>query len=569
MNILKLIFLKSLAPLTRYTRACVIACLFFAATPSLAADPVPATGHHAVAILIDNSVSMKAAGAEQHVSGMIDAYLRSMPDDTHFMLIAYDDLASVLAPWSSATTDDHATLLEATKRLEFSARRSNVGAGLERALFELGVGADNPSARAVLLVHAGAIDTGDAEQDQSFKRWAGVVLANDAKEQKIPIYVLTLGDGADQGLSKRLAANTYGVHRHAVSVDDGHTKLDVLKRRFLIQIEHADEASSGIGLADINEPVETLGPGDNRLEQPTLGTLESIAEINERIAEFPPGAGISKTSAAGGAASERFILPGLATKAGQEETGNAVPIEEVLQPEDATQPAWTDKQAGRIAVVAILASGIAGVIVFLLRRRAGRDTEDTPAPSSHEAYVVLKDVHGVTAQGRYVITERLVRICRDAGRNSLNVVCVTIPDDVISREHAFIECRDNEYWVTDSGSNNGTFVNDKRIEGIRKLKHGDRLRFATYEFLFEQAAVQTAGPRASAPPDATLAAAGAAVATPEDDEATILGGVQSVETEGSHLFADGSGSSETWVNTAGRDESQSDRTQVRIPREKG
>jgi pSer/pThr/pTyr-binding forkhead associated (FHA) protein len=57
-----------------------------------------------------------------------------------------------------------------------------------------------------------------------------------------------------------------------------------------------------------------------------------------------------------------------------------------------------------------------------------------------------------------------------------------IKDDYISREHAVIEYRDYGYWIRDRGSVNGSFVNDERVASERLLKHGDRLRFHTYEF---------------------------------------------------------------------------------------
>ena len=54
----------------------------------------------------------------------------------------------------------------------------------------------------------------------------------------------------------------------------------------------------------------------------------------------------------------------------------------------------------------------------------------------------------------------------------------------VSWEHAEFRFRDGDYWVIDSGSTNGTYVNDERIEK-KALRPGDRVRFATAEFEVE------------------------------------------------------------------------------------
>ena len=54
----------------------------------------------------------------------------------------------------------------------------------------------------------------------------------------------------------------------------------------------------------------------------------------------------------------------------------------------------------------------------------------------------------------------------------------------ISREHAIITQDENEYYITDLGSRNGTFVNGRSIEEKTKLVNGDLLRFCDVELVF-------------------------------------------------------------------------------------
>ena len=71
------------------------------------------------------------------------------------------------------------------------------------------------------------------------------------------------------------------------------------------------------------------------------------------------------------------------------------------------------------------------------------------------------------------------------GRSSdLDMVLV---EDMVSRHHATISCFDNEIWVEDVGSTNGTFVNGARIDMVI-LREGDRAQVgpeATLQFVYK------------------------------------------------------------------------------------
>jgi hypothetical protein len=60
-----------------------------------------------------------------------------------------------------------------------------------------------------------------------------------------------------------------------------------------------------------------------------------------------------------------------------------------------------------------------------------------------------------------------------------------IPDYAISKRHALIDVRGEEYLLKDCRSTNGTTLNGERVEGKPvKLLDGARLGFARYEFSF-------------------------------------------------------------------------------------
>jgi serine phosphatase RsbU (regulator of sigma subunit) len=62
---------------------------------------------------------------------------------------------------------------------------------------------------------------------------------------------------------------------------------------------------------------------------------------------------------------------------------------------------------------------------------------------------------------------------------------VQIQSNMVSRKHARVMKRANEFLVEDMGSGNGTFVNGKKIEGATPLNHDDRIKLGPVLLRFE------------------------------------------------------------------------------------
>jgi len=71
------------------------------------------------------------------------------------------------------------------------------------------------------------------------------------------------------------------------------------------------------------------------------------------------------------------------------------------------------------------------------------------------------------------------------GRSRSNQV--VLPDARVSRRHADIQPQgDNEYWIVDFGSANGTCVSGRRIAQPTRLRDGDEILIAGSSFIFRQ-----------------------------------------------------------------------------------
>jgi len=72
------------------------------------------------------------------------------------------------------------------------------------------------------------------------------------------------------------------------------------------------------------------------------------------------------------------------------------------------------------------------------------------------------------------VGERLaLRATNAIGRDAVNDIA--LPDEAASARHAVLEQRDEEWWIEDLGSTNGTLVNGTRIEKRERVRFGDEI----------------------------------------------------------------------------------------------
>ncbi len=59
---------------------------------------------------------------------------------------------------------------------------------------------------------------------------------------------------------------------------------------------------------------------------------------------------------------------------------------------------------------------------------------------------------------------------------------VIVDHEAVSWNHAVVICRDDQVFVQDSASTNGTFVDGQPVKKPRRIHHGEVLRFGDPEF---------------------------------------------------------------------------------------
>lgn len=95
--------------------------------------------------------------------------------------------------------------------------------------------------------------------------------------------------------------------------------------------------------------------------------------------------------------------------------------------------------------------------------------------ADHSAVLVVRggDQDGL----RFALSDRLTSL----GRSEQNDV--SLDDITVSRRHAVIERAPTGFVVHDTGSLNGTYVNQRRVS-TGDLQHGDELQVGKFHFLF-------------------------------------------------------------------------------------
>jgi hypothetical protein len=152
--------------------------------------------------------------------------------------------------------------------------------------------------------------------------------------------------------------------------------------------------------------------------------------------------------------------------------------------------------------LAIIAAGVVIYIVCLLTRAAKAKEEERIDDSMISYAEVSKKVNFINdVEDLYVSSSSYVtklvpvdmEVLKNISQIDLNRDTITIgrisqcvdfciPMDGISRIHAEITHNGNEYYVTDMGSTNGTYVNSMRIHNPTILKTGDVVSFSNIDF---------------------------------------------------------------------------------------
>jgi Mg-chelatase subunit ChlD len=443
-----------------------------------------------VVLLLDNSGSMRKNDPQFLTRRAVIDFLQGFTERSRVALVIFDQKVRLAETLTPITEPTRAGLLEQLTTIDYRGRFTNSPAGMERAIYELKRHGRADAEKIIIFMTDGIVDTGDPRRDRELANWMREGLASEANSAGIRVFGIAFTEAADFQLIQTLTFRTGGTYFRAATAGDIGTAFERINAS--LQRGEATIAGSGSLPSKTPRPVTPLA-GTTLAPETTSTTV---------IHQSPP----TTPSLEALEAEQPASPPDIEQPARREkspvlkvEKGSA-PAPPATSPNEITVKApSSDAQRSRpqsiptLAILALvggaLAVLLAVVIRALVRRRDRRPfvraTTPAVAPITSRyppPFCLLKDLSGATRQESHDITGRLTLVSRAPGEDSPSVRTLVIKDDYISREHAVIEYRDYGYWIIDRGSVNGSFVNDERITSEHLLKHGDRLRFHTYEF---------------------------------------------------------------------------------------
>jgi hypothetical protein len=444
-----------------------ITALWLAFAPLLTAHA--AGGPLDIVVLLDNSSSMQRHDPDFRVRTLLEQFIGDLPADSRVGVMLYDRGVVPAIPLSPADRD---TVVANLGGLDYSGRHSNAASATERAIYELSSQGREAADLGIVLLMDGPIDTGDPDRDFDYSRWLREILGAEAASAGIRIYGIALSEDADIQVVQTLAHTTGGTYLRAAGIDDLGMALRTV----------------GVSLGGIETPARQSETDAAIAEPPTRpATAPAVVEAESPGTEtlaVGPGADrapLAPPRAESAAMDRQAVEPGEEPPA----PGTPAPIARIVE---ASGQALVWARQNPIPMVVAAALLVAGLLTGMLRRRTSRPspTSEPEVPPGQVAFTppcMLEDVSGASRRQNYDITGKLTWISRAPGDESGNARTIAIRDDLISRDHAVIEYRNYGYWISDRGSVNGTWVNGERLVEERRLKNGDRIRFARFEFL--------------------------------------------------------------------------------------
>ena len=432
-----------------------------------------------IVLLIDNSGSMTKNDPQSLTKQAVAQFVQDSPAGSRLALIMFDKKVEVLAPLTSINETTRLDLLTRLDRVNFKGPLTNSGEALSRAIEELKQPGRPGDTKTIVFMSDGIIDTGNSARDVKSAETMRGELATAAVEAKIRIFTIAFTDNADIALMLDLAEITGGRYFQPMQPGDLAGVFADMSELFVAETSKPGTEAA----APVPEPAPPQVAPSPREEPPVPDASPSPKAVDEAIPALPGEASYPEVPAL------PEPLPEVAIR---EESRPMIYPPLADAPFSRWQTGWMPLVAAGTVGFTLLLSVVSVVLLYRLFRgpRPGpKGLEGLAGTSrnlnSHAPRALLyceqvsKESTQAPTDGVYDVTGGPTLIGRAPGPGGL-----VIPGKGISREHAVVEYRDYAYWVLDQGSANGTFVNNKRVERVQRLNHGDRVRFNETDFLF-------------------------------------------------------------------------------------
>ncbi len=397
--------------------------------------------------VLDNSGSMHENDPDILTKSMVSAFIKELKKVDRVGIIIFDESARLAVPLTLLDTPaSRKKLSGALNQINYHGQRTNTPAAIERAVYELRTTGRPDSRRSIVFLTDGIIDTGDASRDVDMTKWLIEDLTSECAGLEIKIFGVAFTEKADFHLIQSLAAKTDGAYFRSLVAKD-------ISKAFneIVALLNADTEDTVETIAAPMEPVEPLEPVN------ALEPVESL-EMSSK--------------------SQSMHTNVTTVKINEEESDSLL-----------STLLWNFLWI--IILIAAISFLSFPLYQIYKRKKAPQAKLPPPAPKKiddlpeilPEAQLLsIYNTGGDNAEPNvlYLLDKHNITI----GRASQNEIVIS--KSTVSNFHAAIEFVNGHFQIEDNNSTNGTFLAGNRLPPKQpvQLKHGDVLRFASFDFRF-------------------------------------------------------------------------------------
>ncbi|MGR8948706.1 MAG: VWA domain-containing protein [Gammaproteobacteria bacterium] len=470
-----------------------------------------------ILLVLDNSGSMKKNDPEFLARNAIQQFIESLSPQMRAGVIIFDQRVTLAVPLTAAEGPSKQLLINSLDAINYRGQLTDSPAAVERAIYELKINGRADAAKYIVFMTDGIVDTGNAAADVEKTKWLREELAVDAADNGIKVLSLAFTQNADFFLIQSLAKKTNGDYFRALTPTDlpeafaqiqariaaGEPQVTVEPMPEIAEPEPADEAQA-VQLTETTQEqlpqpaIETLTESDGQPGEISASDSDLLAQIPpedlEALKEISEIEGIPIEQLARelyGPGEEVADSPGVVISRPGEPAVTMEPAELALPEQDPLILLI-------VAVLGLLA--LVALVVWMIRRKtnktdnAGASAQSAVSiPANDAPAAFLHDISGLAQEPLVNLDANTLMIGRVGGTPDEHLKYLVVNVPTVGRRHALIKYKDKAYWLQDSGSVNGTYVNDNRLSGECQLRHGDRVRFHNAEFEFTQPDTADAG----------------------------------------------------------------------------
>lgn len=153
--------------------------------------------------------------------GVVSSFAHQPPGDSRRGLMLFDEKVRVALGLTGADAPDFKQKVEAAlKRIDYRGQRTDIPAGVERAIYELRQQGRPEAKRIIIFLTDGIVDLGSEARNIEQARWLRGNLAEQAQALGIPIYGIAFTEEADFQLIQSVAQTMGGEYYRVLAFSD-------------------------------------------------------------------------------------------------------------------------------------------------------------------------------------------------------------------------------------------------------------------------------------------------------------------------------------------------------------